>query len=173
MHDTKQKRIKDREKRLLIATVHHPVFFSSEYYLSKLCIYFSFPPSPYISSTWQAHTVLPLKIKALHLFRNYIFKLFCKRSRDSSVAQRWATDCMIGDSIPGGGAGNFSPHHRVHRPALGPTQPHIQWVLGALSLEVKRSRSEADRSPASSTEVKEWVELYLHYPTRLHGVVLS
>jgi hypothetical protein len=32
---------------------------------------------------------------------------------------------------------------------------------------------EADQSPPSSAEVKEWVELHLHSPRRLHGVVLS
>jgi hypothetical protein len=31
----------------------------------------------------------------------------------------------------------------------------------------------ADHSPPLSAEVKEWVELYLHSPMRLHGVVLS
>jgi hypothetical protein len=59
------------------------------------------------------------------------------------------------------------------RPALGPTQPPIQWVPGALSLGVKRPGHEADLSPPSSAEVKECVELYLHSPIRLHGVVLS
>jgi hypothetical protein len=39
--------------------------------------------------------------------------------------------------------------------ALGPTQPPIQWVLGALSLGVKRPGHEADHSPPSSAEVKE------------------
>jgi hypothetical protein len=39
------------------------------------------------------------------------------------------------------------------KPALGPTQPPIQWVPGALS-EVKRPEREADRSPSSSAEVK-------------------
>jgi hypothetical protein len=47
------------------------------------------------------------------------------------------------------------------------------WVKGALSLEVKRPGREADHSPTSSTEVTECVELYLHSPIRLHGVVLS
>jgi hypothetical protein len=41
----------------------------------------------------------------------------------------------------------------VSRPALGPTQPPIQSVPGALSLRVKRPRREADHCP-SSTEVK-------------------
>jgi hypothetical protein len=44
-------------------------------------------------------------------------------------------------------------------PALGPTQPPIQWVLVALSLGVKRPGIEADHSPPSSAEVKECVDI--------------
>jgi hypothetical protein len=40
------------------------------------------------------------------------------------------------------------------RTALGPTQPPIQWVTGALSLGVKRPGREADQSPPSSAAVK-------------------
>jgi hypothetical protein len=40
------------------------------------------------------------------------------------------------------------------RPALGPTQPLIQWVPGVLSLGVKQPGHEADHSPPSSAEVK-------------------
>jgi hypothetical protein len=43
----------------------------------------------------------------------------------------------------------------VSRTALGPTQPLIQWVLGALSLGVKQLGCEADHSPPYSAEVKE------------------
>jgi hypothetical protein len=39
--------------------------------------------------------------------------------------------------------------------ALGPTQPPIQWVPGALSMRVKQPGHEADHSPPSSAEVKE------------------
>jgi hypothetical protein len=38
--------------------------------------------------------------------------------------------------------------------ALGPTQPPIQWVLGALSLGVKWQEREADHLPPSTTKVK-------------------
>jgi hypothetical protein len=58
-------------------------------------------------------------------------------------------------------------------PVLGPTQPPIQWVPGALSLGVKRLVSEAYHSPPSNAEVKNaWS--YVFTPTiRLQGVVLS
>jgi hypothetical protein len=36
------------------------------------------------------------------------------------------------------------------RPALGPTQPPIQWVPGAISLGIKLQRREADHCPPSS-----------------------
>jgi hypothetical protein len=50
------------------------------------------------------------------------------------------------------------------RTALGPTQPPIQWVSGALSLGVKRWGHGADHSPPSSAKVEECVELYFHSP---------
>jgi hypothetical protein len=42
----------------------------------------------------------------------------------------------------------------VSRTALGPTQPPVPWVPGALSLGVKRPGREANHSPPSSAEVK-------------------
>jgi hypothetical protein len=43
-------------------------------------------------------------------------------------------------------------------PVLGPTQPPIKWVSGALSPGVKRPWCEADRSPATSAKVKKtWI----------------
>jgi hypothetical protein len=57
--------------------------------------------------------------------------------------------------------------------AMGPTQPPIQWVPGALSVAVKRPGREADHPRPSISEVKELMELYIHSPIRIHGVVLS
>jgi hypothetical protein len=56
------------------------------------------------------------------------------------------------------------------RPALGPTQPLIQWVLVALSPGVKQLGHEADHSPPTNAEVK---KIYIHSTIRLHGVVLN
>jgi len=53
----------------------------------------------------------------------------------------------------------------MSRLALGPTQPLIQWVSGALSLGGKAAGLEADHSPPSSTEVKECIEIYLYSPS--------
>jgi hypothetical protein len=41
----------------------------------------------------------------------------------------------------------------MSRSALGPTQPPIQWVPGALSQEVKQPGHEADHTLPSSTKV--------------------
>jgi hypothetical protein len=44
------------------------------------------------------------------------------------------------------------------RPALGSTQPPIQWVPEALSLGVKWRGCEVDHSPPASAEVKKmWI----------------
>jgi len=61
------------------------------------------------------------------------------------------------------------------RTALGPTHPPIQWILGAFSLGIKRPEREADHSPTSTAEVKEWVELYIHSPNMpsWHGAKLQ
>jgi hypothetical protein len=47
---------------------------------------------------------------------------------------------------------------KSYRPALGSTQPPIQWVPGALSPGVKRPGREADHSPPASAEAKKmWI----------------
>jgi hypothetical protein len=61
----------------------------------------------------------------------------------------------------------------MSRTALGPTQPLIQWVPGALSLGVKRQGREADHPPPSSAEFKNAWSYTSTPPIRLHGVVLS
>jgi hypothetical protein len=71
------------------------------------------------------------------------------------------------------GTGNFSLHHRYVQNGSGPRPASYQMRARILSLGVKLSGCESDHSPPSSAEVKEWVELYLHSPTRLRSVVLS
>jgi hypothetical protein len=63
------------------------------------------------------------------------------------------SDYGLGDrgSIPGGGEGFF----HLSLPALGPTQPPVQWVTGVLSPGLKaRPGRDADHSPPSSAEVE-------------------
>jgi hypothetical protein len=61
----------------------------------------------------------------------------------------------------------------TYRPALGPTQPPIQWLSGALSLGVKWPVHEADHSLPSSAEIN-YAWIYTSTPAvHLSGVVLS
>jgi hypothetical protein len=57
------------------------------------------------------------------------------------------------------------------RPALGPTEFPIQWVLGALSLGDKVTMKLTTLLHALSRT--RMVELYLHSPKCLHGIVLN
>jgi hypothetical protein len=56
------------------------------------------------------------------------------------------------------------------RPVLGPTQPPIQWVPGALSPGVKRQGHEADHSPPTSAEVKKmWLYTAIPHTPSWHS----
>jgi hypothetical protein len=68
--------------------------------------------------------------------------------------------------------GNFSLRHHIQT-GSGAHPASYEWVPGVLSLGVKRPGREANQSPPSSAEVKEYVGLYLHSPIHLHGAVLS
>jgi hypothetical protein len=83
---------------------------------------------------------------------------------------------VTGYGLDGGGVGVRVPVgsriFAVSIQALGPTQPSIEWVPGALSPGVKRRGREADHSPPTSAEVKK-IWIYTPTPICLHGVVLN
>jgi hypothetical protein len=56
---------------------------------------------------------------------------------------------------------------------LGPSQPSLSWVPGALSLRLKRFGREDDHSHLSSAEVENAWSCTSTPPTRLYGVLLS
>jgi hypothetical protein len=69
-----------------------------------------------------------------------------------SIVIDYGLDCR--GSIPDRGIG-FFPLTSASRPALGPTQPPVQWVPGALSPGVKSGRGVMlTTHPLSSAEVK-------------------
>jgi hypothetical protein len=111
-----------------------------------------------------------VSLKLLLLYWCYFIKLL------SGKSCRYGTGLQIGwsgfDSRWGLGIFLFTTMSRM---ALGSTQPPIQRVQGALSLEVKWLGHEADHSSPSSAEVKEWVELYFHSPNTpsWHGAQLK
>jgi hypothetical protein len=65
----------------------------------------------------------------------------------------WAGRSDVRGSNPAGDR-EFFFYNTVSRTALGSTQTPIQWVPGALSLEVKRPGREGDHSLRSNAQVK-------------------
>jgi hypothetical protein len=100
--------------------------------------------------------------------RFLVLVLEAGESRDSSLG--YELDDPEFDSREGPGIFIFIT---VSRPALGPIQPPIQWLSGALSPGVKRLGREADHSPPSSAEVKNAWSYTSIPPICLNGVVLS
>jgi hypothetical protein len=90
-----------------------------------------------------------------------VFVLYREPGELSGIALDYGVDDRRFESRRGLGIFLFTT---ASRPALGPTQPPIQWVPGALSLGAKRSGRESYQSPPSSAKVKKCVELYLRSP---------
>jgi hypothetical protein len=79
------------------------------------------------------------------------------RDRAVSIATGYGLDGPRGRNLSSG-KGKVFLLSTSSRPVLGPTQPSIQWVPGALSPGVKRPGHEADHSPPTSVEVKKtWI----------------
>jgi hypothetical protein len=98
------------------------------------------------------------------------------KSRDSSVGI--ATGYVLNDQysgfrFPTGKRLGIFFFSTAFRPAWGPPIFLSNGHREFLSRGLKRPGHETDHSPSSSAEIKERVELYLHSPICLHGVVLS
>jgi hypothetical protein len=89
--------------------------------------------------------VQKLEISLCHQLKSLTYV----QSRDIVVGI--ASGYGLDDQVGGGKNVHFSTSSR---PALGSTQPPIQWVRGALSWGIKRQVREADHSPPASAEVK-------------------
>jgi hypothetical protein len=76
----------------------------------------------------------------------------CDSSLGIELATSWTIGVLEFDSRRELGIFLFTTASKT---ALGPTQPPIHWLPGALFLGVKRPGREADHSPPSSDEVKE------------------
>jgi hypothetical protein len=125
------------------------------------------------SCPWKRH-MSTFRNKTKLLLFLFTFYNFAKKSRDSSVGIATGYGLTIGvlgfDSRRGLGIFLITTTSRT---VMVPTQPPIQWVPGAVSLGVKRPGREADRSPPSSSEIKNAWNYTSTPPILLHGVLLS
>jgi hypothetical protein len=101
-----------------------------------------------------------INVPSSQTFRSYLYV-----SRDSGVGiatSYWLDDEESQFESRWGQDFHFS---MSSRPALGSTQPPIQWVPGSLSPGVKWPGREADHSLPASTEVK---KTCVYIPTTLY-----
>jgi hypothetical protein len=83
-----------------------------------------------------------------------LYILFGKEHGERTRYSDWLQDGRLrGRSSSPGRVKNFL-FSTSSRPAVGPTQPPIQWVRGALSPGVKRPGREADHLTSFSAGVK-------------------
>jgi hypothetical protein len=85
---------------------------------------------------------------------NLLCSLWARKARSVWLATGW--------TFRGSNPGERRDILQPSRPALGPTQPPAQWVLG-LFLGVKRPWCGVDHPPSSIAKVKERVELYFYF----------
>jgi hypothetical protein len=70
------------------------------------------------------------------------------------VGYLYFTCWTIGVQFSAGATTGYFLFYLASRPALGTTQPPIQWVTGAFTLGIKQSGLEVDYSPPPSAKVK-------------------
>jgi hypothetical protein len=110
-------------------------------------------------------------IRGKYVVLNCMFSNWLQLSHKSWVG---SVGIMTGYRLDGWGlipsTGKIFLFSIVSSPALGPTQPPIQWVLGPPSPKVKQQGNEVDRSPLSNAKVKNVVAvLPLPHTSSWHG----
>jgi hypothetical protein len=138
-------------------------------------------------------TYFRLMTKVIGIAMGYIIKLLCfmmKRYKINTMpkirsnrlrcvisSQDSSVGIATGYGLRAGRPELYSPqaqeiflYFTASRPALGPTQPPIQWVSGPLSPRARRQVRETHLYLVSRSRI---MELYVYSHIRLHSVVLS
>jgi hypothetical protein len=117
-------------------------------------------------SAWTVHWEIPklnLFFRFLHWILRYLYRPIFKNLHSWYVCRDSVVGLTTGYGLENRGVGvlelvGSKIFSTSSRPALGSTQPPIQWVPGPLSPRVKQPGREADHSPPTSAEVKKmWI----------------
>jgi hypothetical protein len=100
--------------------------------------------------TFYAH----LKCGLLNIYRR---EKYCESKLQNKISSRYSDWIRAGGlrgQLSSPSRGSIFSFSTSSRPALGSTQPSIEWVPGALSPELQRPGRDADHSPSDDAEVK-------------------
>jgi hypothetical protein len=137
-----------------LAHVLHHVFFvcriMSKRTHSRLLSSLSFT---FISRISQPERLPQIRILSLSVkFQEPFWRVCIKICKKCAI--RLPTGYGVDGRGSNPGRGKIFMFSTASRPAMGPTQPPIQWVPGTISPGLKRPKREGDNSPPSSAEVK-------------------
>jgi hypothetical protein len=122
----------------------------------------------FVSRSWKSSLFKMIFLKTLHKEFSRLIGLEYEPGERSRYGNWLRAGRPRGRSSSPGRVNNFL-FSTATRPAPGPTQPPIQWVLGTHSPGVKRQGREADHSPPGSAEVK---KIWIYISTPLYSFMV-
>ena len=134
------------------------IYFSYTAHVSAINLTF------YIFVIWPGAGWNMSRTEEANGFQNIYAVIFRGRDSSVSIATRYG---LGGPGIESRWGRDF-PHPSI--PALGPTQPPIQWVPGLFPGHKAAGAWRWPPTPQSSAEVKERVKLYFYSPLGLRGL---
>jgi hypothetical protein len=141
-----------------------PLYLTPSFYFPPLYLPSAYLLPTHIQSNYMPHTYVPsYSLLPLLPICIYIYLTYMEVGSSVGIVLGYGLT-NLGSRVRFPAEAGIFLFTTASRTSMGPTQPTIQWVSGALSLGLKRPEREADHLSPSSAKVKECVEPYLHSP---------